>query len=725
MPIARSALILLASLAVSPAGSLAVSLAAPYGTLSAQARPDSARADSGRTLRAVRVEAARTPVPADRVPWAVSTLDAGALRRGQATLGLDEAVSNLPGVVVSNRYNYALDQRLSIRGAGSRANFGLRGVKVLLDGIPQSLPDGQSQLTNVDLAAIGRVEVLRGAASSLHGNGSGGVLSFTSDLTAPDRLGASVRATSGSFGLNKLQLRASGRAGSLLGAVSASRTTVDGFRQYSSADIRQLGGALDQALNDRVTLSWRAGVAETPHALNPGALTAAEYAVNPDTAALNNTRRGAQRAVSQRYLSFRAHRDDGPLTWSASVFGQRRFIDNPLATAPPAPAGPTNGVRNTIDRRVTGVRLDASRALDRAWDPRLSFGLDLQRSYDVRRNQRTTGGLVVSPTDSVFLFQGETVVSVGPSAQLQLSPAPKVALSVGARWDRLSFRVDDKFSGDGDDDSGERVMTAASGHVGAVWQLAPGFSPYANVGTAFETPTTTELNARQDGLGGFNDALGPQRIASAEIGARGRLGERLSYELAFFESRTGEAIVQYLETAGRAFFRNAGRTRSRGVELGLVASVTPWLTARGAYTRADHRFVEYRVPSASLPAPARDTLDGNLMAGIPGHTWRVAVQGTARGFVLDVEQTKQGAAWGNDANTVAVPDWGQGQLNVRASWRGTVMGRSVEPFVALQNALDERYVGAVTLNGFGGRVLEPAPGRNWYVGLEIGVPILR
>lgn len=694
-------------------------------SVAAQTGTDSTRRDSSRTLRPVRVEAARTPEPADRVPWAVSTLDAAALRRGQATLGLDEAVANLPGVVVSNRYNYALDQRLSIRGAGSRANFGLRGVKVLLDGIPQSLPDGQSQLTNVDLASIGRVEVLRGAASSLHGNGSGGVLAFTTDLTAPDRLGVSVRATTGSFGMHKLQVRTSGRTGPFIGAVSASRTTVDGFRQYSSADLRQLGGAVDQALNDRVTLSWRGGVAETPTALNPGALTAAEYAINPDTAALNNTRRGAQRSVSQRYLSLRAHRDDGPVTWGASLFGQRRFIDNPLATAPPAPAGATNGVRNTIDRRVTGVRLDVSRAIDRPWDPRLSLGLDVQRSHDVRRNERTTGGRIVAPTDTTFLFQGETVVSVGPSAQLQLSPAPTVALSVGARLDRLTFRVEDHFTGDGDDDSGARVMTAASGHVGAVWQFAPAFSPYANVGTAFETPTTTELNARQDGLGGFNEALGPQRIVSAEVGARGRVGGRVTYEVAYFDSHASDAIVQYLETGGRAYFRNAGRTRSSGVELGFAAVLTPSLTLRGAYTGADHRFVAYRIPSTTLPVPARDTLDGNKLAGIPRENWRIAVRFARAGFMLDVEETMQGAAWGNDANTVRVADWGRGQLNLRASWLGHVRGRAMEPFVALQNALDERYVGAVTLNGFGGRVLEPAPGRNWYAGVEIGLPVVR
>ena len=701
-----------------------------------QARPvpsraDSVRADSARAaaraqaLVPMRVEVTRAPATDDRTPWAVATQDARTLRRGQATLGIDEALANIPGVVVANRYNYAIDQRLSIRGAGSRANFGLRGVKVLLDGVPQSLPDGQSQLTNIDLAAIGGVEVLRGAASSLYGNGSGGVLAFTTDLAAPDRLGATVRATAGSFGMSKLQLRASGRTASSVGALSVSRTTLDGFRQYSQADTRQLTGALDHALGDGVTLSLRAGTAETPLALNPGALTLAEYLAVPDTAAPNNVRRGARRAVSQRFLSLRAHGGSAATTWSASVYGQRRFVDNPLATAPPAPAGATNGTRGLIDRRVTGLRLDGSRALDGAWRPRLSVGLDVQRSHDTRTNQRTTGGRTALPTDTVFVKQGETVTSVGPSAQFQFDPAERLTVSVGARWDRIGFRVEDEFLGDGDDDSGARTMTAASGHAGVVWRLADAFAPYANVASAFETPTTTELNAREDGAGGFNGSLGPQRIRSMELGARGRVGARLAYEVAVFESAARDAIVQFLEVGGRAFFRNAGRTRNRGAEIGLTGALTDWLTARGAYTIADYRFTDYAVPSASLPAPALDTLDGNRLAGVPERTWRLALLATARGFSFDMEQSWQGPAWGNDANTVRVDDWGRGQLNLRATWSGTWRGRHVEPFVAVQNALDTRYVGAISLNGFGGRVLEPAPGRNWYAGLEIGTPILR
>src|SRR5581483_1746048 len=200
----------------------AMAVVAPAG-LAAQ-RADSARADSARTLDQVRVTVTRAEQTAQRTPWAVDVIRRDAIRRAQATVGIDEALNNVPGVIVSNRYNASVDQRLSIRGAGARANFGIRGVKTLLDGVPQSLPDGQNQLTNVDLADIARVEVLRGSASSLYGNGSGGVIAFETDRSAPDPFSATARATSGSFGLSKVQGRAAGRSLRATTSLSVSRT---------------------------------------------------------------------------------------------------------------------------------------------------------------------------------------------------------------------------------------------------------------------------------------------------------------------------------------------------------------------------------------------------------------------------------------------------------------------------------------------------------------------
>lgn len=696
--------------------------------LSAQASPvDSARADSAaQRLGAVRVEVTRSGLDLDRIAWSVGAQTSADLRRAQPTLGIDEALNNIPGVVVSNRYNYAVDQRLSIRGAGSRANFGLRGVKVLIDGVPQSLPDGQGQLTNLDLASVSRVEVLRGSASSLYGNGSGGVLAFTTDLTAPDRLGVSLRTLGGSFGTAKNQVRIAGREGNTVGALFASRTTLDGSRRWSSADVRQLTGAIDHALGTRTTLSLRAGTTEMPHSLNPGALTLAEYEADRDSAAANNIRRGAGKEVSQRFASLRARREIDGGEVSVAVYGQRRLLANPIAAPPPGAPPPLDaGTLIALDRRVTGMRVDATRELARRWRPRISGGFDLQRAFDVRRNVRTTGGRVVNPSDTLLVHQDETQVSVAPFAQVQVQPTGALTLGAGARWDRLRFDVVDRFTGDAGDESGARDLTAVTGHVGAVWRMAAAFAPYANVSTAFDSPTSTELAAREDGQGGFNPTLDPQRTRTVELGARGRGGPRgaLSYELVLFEADSRDAIIQYGEVGGRAFFRNAGRTRSRGVELGLAAAVAAWLDLRAAYTHADYKFVDYRIPTGT-PGVA-DTLDGNFMAGVPVNVLRLGARTAWRGASLDIDHTLQSGLWGDDRNTVRVDGWGAGQLNVRLGWAGTVGAWRLAPFVSVQNALDTDYVGAITLNGAGGRVYEPAPLRHWFIGLEVGAPVIR
>jgi iron complex outermembrane receptor protein len=701
----------------------ALLIAARLNAQSTKSATDSAKTDSAaaQRLAGVRVSVARSDQSAQRAPWAIGVQTKADLSGARATLGIDEALPNIPGVYVANRYNYALDQRLSIRGAGARANFGLRGVKVLLDGVPQSLPDGQSQLTNIDLADIARVEVLRGSASSLYGNGSGGVISMTTDLSSPDRLGMTARYTGGSFGLSKYQLRSAGRTGDLVGSLSLSRTTVDGFRQYSRGDTRQLMGALDYALSANDALSLRVGAAATPTAENPGALTAAEYAKNPDSAAAVNVQRGASRAVSQEQLSLRYHHADARSDYAAVAYVQRRLVDNPLATSPPAPTGALNGMRSTLSRWVTGVRLDGSRTL---WDaptaPRLAVGADFQQSGDLRRNQRNTAGKIQAATDTLLVNQNEIVSAIGAFSQLLWSPLAPLTVSAGLRYDDLTFQVRDHFFGDKADNSGTRAMSATTGHLGATWVVNDALTPYATWSTAFESPTTTELSSRPDGQGGFNPDLGPQRIHTIEGGARGALGARTSYTLSVFQSYADDAIIQYLETNGRAYFRNAGRTRNRGIEAGAGVRAASWLDLSAAYTWANYIFDRYRVQRGAVT----DTLDGKTQAGIPEHFLRLIARAHWGNYTLDADHTRSTALWADDRNTQRIPGWGRGVVNLRAAWSGAFTGAwrdvRVMPFAAVNNLLDEHYVGAVTLNGAGARTIEPAPRRNFYFGLEMG-----
>src|SRR5919106_1263552 len=245
-------------------------------------RTDTLARDSLPIGRLPEITVTRARDSVQRVPYAVGILDRTALQRGQQTLGIDEALNNLPGVVVANRYNFSLDQRISIRGFGSRSNFGVRGLKILVDGIPQTLPDGQSQLTNVDFADLERAEVLRGASSSLYGNASGGVISFQTQAADPGPFAQRIRVQGGDGkrvgdGFYKWQSWTSGRSGDLSGTLSVSQFKADGFRQHSAAEFRQLSAGADWIVSGSTLATMRLSLADNPRAENPGALTRTEY----------------------------------------------------------------------------------------------------------------------------------------------------------------------------------------------------------------------------------------------------------------------------------------------------------------------------------------------------------------------------------------------------------------------------------------------------------------
>ena len=695
----------------------------PNASAAQQTRRDSVAADSARRLEAVRVTVARSTDDVSRLPWSVSVLTAADVRGSRATLSVDEALNDIPGVFASNRYIYALDQvRLSVRGAGARANFGARGVKILLDGVSQTLPDGQSQMTNIELGTIGRIEVLRGAASSLYGNGSGGVLSFETDMRAPDRLRQELRVLGGSFGMTKWQFRTIGRTGRAVGSLSVSQTVSEGFRQYSEAEVRQINAALNYAVGANSTLELRANAAWLPRSLNPGALTEAEWRANPDSAVPANVTRGALKDVSQQQISLGWRRDaETGTSVRAAAFVTLRDVDNPIAAQPPAPRNPENGTRVTLDRSVVGARVDVVQQLGTGpTASRLAVGFDAQRFRDVRRNERTTFGQVTALNDTILVHQVESVVGLGPFAQLSWSPMPLAFISAGVRWDYHAFKAQDRHLSDGFDDTGERTMSAVSSHFGASYLITPWFTPFAHVASAFETPTTTEMQVRSTGLGGFNSELDPQTTNTIEVGVRGS-GERFSYELTTHRGRTRDALIQYSAENERAYFRNAGRLRSTGVEAGTRIALASWLETRLAYTFSRYEFEEYRIPTDD----GETVLDGKRLAGVPDHFVRAGLRTGVGGLSLDADWTWSDAVWGNDANTALIEDWGSGRLDVRMAFLGTAGGQRFQPFVGVSNALDQIYAGSVTLNGFGGRYFESAPRRHWYAGVELGWRVLQ
>ena len=446
----------------------------------------------------------------------------------------------------------------------------------------------------------------------------------------------------------------------------------------------------------------------------------------PDSASANNILRDAGKDMWQGQLALTARHMHGAGRVSAPCFGVLRDLKNALSSPPPggAAADTPFGQYTTIDRQVSGIRLGADQRLgDAPTAPRILAGVDFQYMRDDRQTWRSVSGV----PDTIVLDQLEKVTEVGPYVQMHWSPIPDVVLSAGGRYDAVRFDVADRHLTDGADNTGDRTMSAISGNIGATLVRDGRFSPYVTVSSSFETPTTTELVNQPNSTGGFNTTLDPQRSMNYEVGARGTIGP-ITYSVAGFLGRVRDAIVQYSEVSGRGYFTNAGRVKNDGLELGVSGRVGNRLRLFGNYTYANYRYDRYRIVSGT----SVDTLDGKRVPGVPQAFIRLGLRaGPVTGVALDLDHTIASSIFADDRNTIYVNGWGKGGpavingvglgvTNFRLSWEGRIGGTWFQPFLGVNNLWNRKYVSALTINGVNGRVFETAPGRNWYLGGEIG-----
>jgi iron complex outermembrane receptor protein len=337
----------------------------------------------------------------------------------------------------------------------------------------------------------------------------------------------------------------------------------------------------------------------------------------------------------------------------------------------------------------------------------------VQALRDDRVNRRASGGV---PTSTFLLDQREEVTEVGPFLQLAWPLLTRLTVRGGLRHDASTFKVTDHFLTDGDA-SGSRTMAATSGNAGVALAVSPRVTAWSDIGTLFETPTTTELANRPAGDGGFNGALNPQRSTSVELGLRARSGA-LAIESAIYRTTTRDAIVPYREVGGRTYYRNAGQTRTMGAELGATLRLPGGLSLLGTWTLTDAVFTDYRVTDGTTT----DILDGHHLAGVPKLVARLGVRGdVGHGFSVDIDQAFSSHLFADDDNLIRVAGWGSGVTGARLAWRGRVGAIRLAPFAVAMNLFDRQYVGSVSINGAGGRVFEPSPRRTFYFGTELTV----
>ena len=660
----------------------------------------------------ITVTAPRLATPLADLPAAVSRVDERQATEGRQGLQLDEALNRVPGLFAQNRYNFAQDARISIRGFGSRAPFGVRGLRILQDGIPETTPDGQSQVDAIDLLNLRDIEVLRGPSAALYGNASGGVIAArTRDGRDPRGFGGGV--LMGSYGYRRAEAVAEQDHGTHRYSLTAHDFAIDGYREQSTAEKRYLRLHTASQL-DAGTLNFHLRYLDAPRTDDPGGLTREEMredrrAAAPLATALDSTQSAEQLTTG--------------LQWEQPLAGGELRLGGFWTQRDYAQQLPFPGdSRVAYERDFFGVNAQYERDVGAT---RVLTGIDLEEQRDDRTRRCSAGRLFdrdggecsadpVDPMSDLALDQRERARSRGVFVQTDTALGSDWSLVLGARHDRIRMSIDDRFferfddNDDVTDRSGRRTFDETSGIAGLIWHFRPEYRAYVNVATNFETPTFTEF-ANPEGGGGFNPEVDPQRARSIEVGIR-RENPQLSWEASVYATRVRDEIVVDDEGDFRDFYENAGRTAREGVEFGAEWRASEAWTLSSALSLSRFQFREYADAGG-------DRFDGNRMPGLPREQLFVEADWRDGPWFVTVDALHVGSRYADNANTEKVGP--QTTLNLRAGRFWQQGGTRAEAFVAASNLLDADNVDNIRINAAGGRYYEPAPGLTLMAGVRM------
>lgn len=646
-------------------------------------------------LDEIVVSATRAESSVRDVARSISVADKDRIQLATQQLGLDEALSGVPGLYMQNRLNFAQDLRISLRGFGARSSFGIRGIRVFVDGIPETLPDGQAGVDSIDLGSAQSIEVLRGPSSSLYGNAAGGVISIASELGS-ERPYVEGRVAGGDYGFQQYQLKTAGQYEGMDYLFNASHTELDGYREHSEARGSLLNSRLAVPIGDD-RLLFSLNLTDQPQANDPGGINAAQASTAPSTARTQNVQFDSGESLSQQRFGvvYERERDFGSLMLR-NYYVWRDF-ENRLPF--------TGGGAVDLDRFFYGfgAQFTVGDVLPSAVG--LTFGIDYDNQDDDRRRFDNNNGVL-----SAMVFdQNESVDNIGFYVQGRYDLNDRWTLLAGLRYDEISYDVSDRYLVDGND-SGVLDFDEISPSLSLNYQFESGVL-FATYSSSFETPTTTEL-ANPDASGGFNPSLNAQTADNFEIGFKRSIGD-FYYEIAAFRIELEDELVPFELAAfpGRTFFSNAGSSERDGVELALNWRHESGLSVQAAYTWSDFRFDQFIDDNGN-------DFSGNRLPGLPErHGYLGLNYASDRGLNATLETFFAGRLFANNANTAEVSSYAVTNLRLAYAFRN---GRwKYQPYFGINNLLDEDYNNNIRINAFGSRYFEPAPPLHFYAGIVI------
>lgn len=667
------------------------------------------------------VSATPGPISELDTPAAVSVVNGDDMRQAAARVNLSESLGSVPGLQVQNRQNYAQDLQLSVRGFGSRSTYGVRGIRMYVDGIPATMPDGQGQTSNIDINSVESIEVLRGPFSALYGNASGGVINVTTTTgTQPPTLEASTYY--GSFGSWRNSVKATGatgdgtQAGDVDYAISASRFTTHGYRDHSSAQ-KNLGNAkLGVRLNEASKLTLLLNSVDID-ADDPGGLTEQEWHDNPTQAPRAeqyNTRKSTkQTQAGLRYDRQLSANDDLSVMMYAGVRETTQYQSIPVAPQlnPTHPGGVI-----ALSRHYQGI--------DSRWTHRgnllavpvtFTTGLDYETMSEKRKGYQNfvveNGTTVLGEKGDLRRDERNLMWNVDPYLQTAWQFTDKLSLDAGVRFSSVYFDSNDQYIvGKNGDDSGDASYHKWLPAAALKYAVTDAWNIYTSAGRGFETPTINELSYRDNGQSGLNFGLKPSTSDTVEIGSKTRVGNGL-FSAALFQTDTDDEIVADQSSGGRTTYKNAGKTRRQGLELSADSQFANDWRVKMAWTYLD---ATYRSNACGA-----ENCEGNRIPGIARNMGYASLgYAPPEGFYAGADVRYMSDIQANDENTAKAPSYTVASLNsgyklrIQESWMLDVWGR-------VDNLFDREYVGSVIVNEGNNRYYEPAPGRNYGVGVNL------
>jgi iron complex outermembrane recepter protein len=655
-------------------------------------------------LSPVVVTATRVEQNSFDLPVAIDVVTKKDIQDGQLQMTLSESLIRVPGITAQNRTQQAQDPQISSRGFGSRASFGVRGIRIFLDGIPLTMPDGQGQPGIVDLSAIRSVEVMRGPFSALYGNTSGGVIQMLTE-NAPEtpEVGGSIMF--GSYNTKREILKASGTSENVEYLLNVSNFSSDGYRDNSKSDKQLATAKFKFNISDSTKLTtlvnWFQQDAQDPNGLTKADVKADRKGVVP---AVRNADLKVSRSHAQVGFNLEHQLNENNalnvITYVGTRENEQILATNPLGT---------NARNSQISREFYGADLrwdNKGHVFDKAYN--ISFGLNYGKSIDARLDTNIlAAGL---PISTLNRQEDNTVFNFDQYVQGKLSVLDNVDLHAGLRHTRVNLNVEDQLLPP--DNSGAVTYEKTNPVIGAVWKVTPSFNLYANYGRGFETPTFFEASFNSTANTATpNLNLKPSESQNVEIGAKAFVTDNTQINLTAFSVKTKDELVVSANQFGRTVYANANDTSRTGLELSVDSEFDHNISTYFSYSLLNAKFDSAYVGNVGLIASG-NRIPGTYKTQLYGE---VAWKYQPLGFKTAFEASHNSKVYVDDVNSETAPAYTL--FNLRAGFEQKLAHWHFKEYVRVENLFDKEYIGSVRINDGNGRFYEPAAGRIYLLGL--------